>query len=72
MNRFILAAALLIPTIAVAQPAPDPSTQALGQMVLEAAQREAALRTQLIVAQARVAALEAKIAAPPPASEAPK
>lgn len=72
MSRLVLIVALLIPTLAAAQTAPDPSTQALGQMVLEAAQREANLRAQLIVAQARVAALETKIAAPTPASEAPK
>jgi hypothetical protein len=70
----ILAAAVfltLAPVAALAQPAPQPQSSpeqaALGQMVLEAAQREASLRAQLITAQTKLAALEAaKPTAPPP------
>lgn len=62
MRRIILALSLLAtPALAQAQQQPaDPNTQALGQMVLEGAQREAAVRAQLITAQARIAALEAQ------------
>lgn len=41
------------------QPSSDSSITALGQMVYEAVNREAHVRTQLIAAQARIAALEA-------------
>jgi hypothetical protein len=60
MIRILLAAALLAPLAAHAQQPPaDPATQALGQMVVEGAQREASIRAQLIAAQARIATLEA-------------
>ena len=72
MIRALLVAALLFPTLALAeQPQqPDPSIQALGQMVVEAAQREAQVRAQLIAAQAKIAALEvAKPTTPDPAAK---
>lgn len=77
MKRIILVAFLTAsPATAFAQtPAqPDPNTTALGQMVIEAAQREAGIRAQLIAAQAHVAELEkekAKPATPAPAPAEP-
>lgn len=69
MIRILIAAALLAPVAALAQPAPQPQTSpeqaALGQMVLEAAQREASLRAQLIMAETKLRAAEA--AKPTPA-----
>lgn len=73
---------LFVPLLACAQsaplqasaPPPDPNTQALGQMIIEAAQREAsakaeliASKAQLIAAQTHITSLEAaaKPATPP-------
>lgn len=68
MIRALALAALLIPTLALAaDPPPDPNTQALGQMIIEAAQREASAKAELIVARAHIASLEA--AAKPEASK---
>jgi hypothetical protein len=76
LNRISLTVALMIvatPAMAGdAQPAPNPEAAALGQMVLDAAQREAALRVQLIAAQAKVAAMEAAAKPATPATESPK
>lgn len=70
MRTIILAAALLVPTLAAAQQPPpvqpNPEATALGQMVMDAAQREAGLRVQLNAALAKAASLEAA-AKPPPA-----
>lgn len=71
--RLFLAGALLVPLVAMAQqPPPTPEATALGQMVMDAAQREVSLRVQLLAAQAKSASLEAaaKPATPPP--EPPK
>lgn len=76
MNRITLALAIvavLAGVACLAQPAPQqtsPEQAALGQMVLEAAQREASLRAQLITAQTKLATLEA--AKPAPAPDPPK
>lgn len=69
MKRSILAAALLVPTLALAQQPqpPTPEATALGQMVMDAAQREASLRVQLLTALAKAAASEAA-AKPAPAA----
>jgi hypothetical protein len=72
MIRVLIISLLLLPALAHAQPAPNPEAAALGQMVLDAAQREAALRVQLIAAQAKVAALEAAVKPATPATDAPK
>lgn len=66
---------LFVPLLAYAQPAPlqasapppDPNTQALGQMIIEAAQREASAKAQLIAAQAHITSLEAAAKPPTPA-----
>ncbi len=63
---------LLLPVGAFAQPAQQqqaPETAAIGQMLLEAMQREASLRTQLIGVQTEVTALRkaAEDAKPKPA-----
>lgn len=71
MIRAFLMASLLFPALAMAQQPPaDPSTQALGQMVIEAAQREAQVRAQLIAAQSRIATLEAAAKSATPAKVA--
>lgn len=66
---------LFVPLLARAQsaplqasaPPPDPNTQALGQMIIEAAQREASAKAELIAAKAHITSLEAaaKPATPP-------
>jgi hypothetical protein len=69
----IVVFALLAPFVGVAQqppPAPDPQQQVIGSMLIEAVQREAAARMQLIQAQQENAALKAQAAAKP--AEAPK
>lgn len=72
ITRVLLVIALLFPTLAMAQQPPaDPAAQALGQMVLEGAQREAGIRAQLIVAQAKIAALEAAAKTPTETPKAP-
>jgi hypothetical protein len=66
-------AAIIAPLVAMAQqppPAQDPQAQALGKMIMEAAQREASLNMQLIQAQQQLDALKAQAAAKP--AEAPK
>lgn len=75
MIRIILAAALLVPTLAAAQqaqPQASPEQTALGQMIMDAAQREASLRVQLITAQAKAASLEAAAKPATPPAEPPK
>lgn len=68
-----LAFALLVPTLAAAQqPQPDPNTQALGQMIIEAAQREASAKAELIAAKAHITSLEAAAKPAPPPAEPPK
>jgi hypothetical protein len=67
MKHIVLAGMLVFPLAAMAQQPQQqapPEQAALGQMVIEAAQREAALRAQLIAAQSHIASLEA---APKPA-----
>lgn len=61
MRRIILALIVAFsPLVAAAQQPPvDAEKQALGQMVMEAMQREATLRAQLIGAQADVERLKA-------------
>jgi type II secretory pathway pseudopilin PulG len=72
MIRILIAAALLAPVAALAQPTPQqpqqqssPEQAALGQMVIEAAQREASLRAQLITAETKLRAAEAAKPSPP-------
>lgn len=68
IRAITLAAALLAPLAARAQPAQQaatPEQTALGQMVIEGAQREAGLRAQLIVAEGKLRAAEAAKATPP-------
>jgi hypothetical protein len=73
LSRTSLAIAfLLLPLAAMAQqqpPPPNPEQQALGSMLLEAMQREASLRTQLIGAQTERDALRKQVddAKPKPA-----
>jgi hypothetical protein len=70
MIRALALASLLVPTLAFAADPPpaDPNTQALGQMIIEAAQREASAKAELIAAKAHITSLEAaaKPATPPP------
>lgn len=59
----ILAAALLTPLAAHAQPAPDPNTQALGQEVMECVSAKVAFRAATIAAAAHeTAAVAAAVA----------
>ncbi len=63
MIRILTLAFLLLPTLAFAQQQPPqaPEQQALGQMILEAMQREASVRTQLVATQAEVTALRKQV-----------
>lgn len=75
MIRILILAAAVLLTLAAAalaqpQPQASPEQAALGQMVLEAAQREASLRAQLIMAETKLRAAEA--AKPAPAPDPPK
>lgn len=67
MRTKIAAATLVLLTLTsapvFAQPAPDPQKQALGQMVMEAANREANYRALAIAAQQQVDALKARLEA---------
>ncbi len=73
--RTLTLAFLLLPAIAAAQQQPPqaPEQQALGSMLLEAMQREASVRTQLVSLQAEVTALRkaAEDAKAPPKDKAP-
>lgn len=65
MIRLILLGVLLAAP-ALAEEPPDPATpleHAFGQMINEATAREASLRVQLMVAEAKLRAAEAKAAA---------
>ncbi len=73
--RTIAIAFALLPSLALAQQQPPqaPEQQALGSMLLEAMQREASVRTQLVSLQAEVTALRkaAEDAKAPPKDKAP-
>jgi hypothetical protein len=74
MIRALVIAALLAPLAAHAQQPPPPEQQALGRMVVEAAQREASLMAQVIALTAERDALKAQVAKPvadPPAKMVP-
>jgi hypothetical protein len=72
IRTLAILAALLAPLAAVAQDQPpaSPETRGLGQMVMEAAQREASLRAQVFALQDEIARL--KVQAKVAQTEAPR